>query len=653
MKKMKITDPIARCELDKVGVDVSQLSVTIKCDDGTEETFAFRCFVPTVVDGKLQFMKDTINHLLALHEQTQGEEQDFYRWVFQMAAFYSACPDIDPRRRRSFNLKTLDYSKAFKEMAEMTHTESLPPSKRLVKFAGKTLAPTTRLIEEAIYRQPDIRIPLFWDEYVEFRERCLMDMLKLRCDFEKILRQQFENARRRIESDRCVSDKHRNRVLSRLRVEEEGEGSDFVGETLNKAERLVIQRAVQTEDKLSPHFAPLVEEAQRLQEPVTREVAEKGVEMVEADGETWTSEYENCILANFDSEAADALFDRVIKCYIDVHHMPVIESAFMTDDPLAGAEDASLVTVTCERVPGDTCGSSPVVTMRERTDENESIEWQQYTGLLFARHTRDIFYKWHMIGWIAANLVNFAECLRLVHREAERVWYGVLDYGFRQLYRRIRHLMSVPERRAFALMYLPLPVLDHRIAAWDPVLMSFFTGMGEETKAMIIMRLVFKVDEWNELRDIGKKLTELWRAYLRIYPLWVDIIQDEDREAKLEELEEKRMPLFSKCIGWNRKGDRITLGDRVARTKGKPEHVLEDLALEESRGLLNEWLKEYCTDKQAKRIVKYYRDRETVVEIAEEEGLISHQAVSESIHAGIGRIKDGLRREDKLTKCDF
>lgn len=635
MKKMKITDPIARCELVKAGVDVSHLSVTIKCDDGTEETFAFRCFVPVAIDGEYRFMKETINQLLALHEQTEGEEQNFYRWVFQMVAFRSAYPDIDPRRSRSFNLRTLDYSKAFKKMAKMTHTESLPLSKRLVKFAGKTLAPTTRLLEEAIYRQPDIRVPLFWDEYVEFRERCLMDMRELRCDFEKILRQQFEGTRRQVEADRRMSQKERSRVLSRLSAEEAGEGTGFVGETLHKAERMVIQSAGETEDKLSPHFAPLVEEAQRLQEPVARDVADKRIEMLAEDGETWTPEYENCILANFDSEAADALFDRAIKCYVDVHHMPVIESAFMTDDPPAGAVDASSVTVASESI-----------------DENESLRWQQYT-VLFARHTTDIFYKWYMVGWIATNLVNFVECLRLVHREAERVWYGVLDYGFRELYRKIRHLMTVPERRAFALMYLSLPALGHRIAAWDPMIMSFFNGMGEETQAMIIMRLVFKVDEWNELKGIGEKLTELWRAYLRVYPLWLDIIQDEDRETKVEALEEKRMPLFSKRVGWNKKGDRITLGDRVARTKGKPENLLENLVVQESRSLLDGWLKEFCTDIQAERIVKYYRDRKTVAEIAEEEGLTSHQAVSKSIHAGIERIRDGLQREGRFSKYDF
>ena len=147
-------------------------------------------------------------------------------------------------------------------------------------------------------------------------------------------------------------------------------------------------------------------------------------------------------------------------------------------------------------------------------------------------------------------------------------------------------------------------------------------------------------------KDLGKELERRWRAYLRFYPYWLEIIQDEDREAKHQKTVQSKMLSLDCPIGSDANGKILTLKDTIAAPNNKPTNLLQAMVLS-TQSTLEEWAKKYCTAKQAGHILRYFGESKTEVEIAEEDG-VSQQAVSKSIRAAVKRIREGLTRDGFL-----
>ena len=627
LKKPIATKLVARCSLGKVELDVTPISLILKAQDRTEKTFVFRCLFPEMVDGK-PFFEGLCCGLMAAFEQSQGEEKEFYCWVIQMLWFEYIFPELDERRTRPFYISSLDWvktiywtdkfrwSKTFRSMAEMTKTEGLSSVQRLKEFAKREIGPTVPLLRKAIFKQPEIDIPFSEEVYVLFREQVLREILNVMLKLKDQKREGVRELKRRIRSNKKMSRAGRQRVLAKVRAVENGQDDNFVQQVSKEFLHHLFSKSQEMEAEFATQFTDLVERARELQEPVAKELERRGIEMLSEDGEGFIPEAAECIKQQFDKAAVDALLDDLILRYEKVCMIPSREAVEDIDEEIASFP-----------------GGLP-------------FGPQFYLGLVRTRETGDILEKWNALGWVSVELVNRNECVRRLCREAEAVWLGVLEFGFKQVYRKISGLLSIPDRRAYALMYFRQPIFDYGIAAFDPVIMSFFNGMDKETRAMIIMRMVFKVDGWDGMKAIGKELEERWRAYLWIYPFWVVILETDEEEHQQEKRELKKTRLPSELIR-GQEGETITVGEVVADIKGESDNLLQNLVLEERRGLMEEWMGKHCTRKQVAHILKRYRDGKTEVAIAEEEG-VSHQAVSKSINTAIRSIREGLKREGKF-----
>jgi hypothetical protein len=396
--------------------------------------------------------------------------------------------------------------------------------------------------------------------------------------------------------------------------------------------RSVMEEALEIENRQSPQFADLVQEARRLQEPVSREVAETQIERLAGDGVSLTPEYISCIQARLDTSAVDRLLWQTILRFEEVFGLEPLRGIQLIDlpesiDDIMSPDDNEIVS------PDDVEATIDEAIPQEPEFEEYLCFWSAYLS-------DDILEKWSMVCWITAHLINRNECVRLLQREAESVYHGVLDYAFKEAYRKIRRRMTVPERRAYALLYFRQPLFNYHVAVTNPIIMSFFTNMDAETQTLILLVLVFKMREWGGEKDLDKELERRWRAYLRFYPYWLDIIQYEDREAKRQQTTQKCMLSLHHPDPADKGGKRLTLEDRLSDPKTRPANILQAIILENG-AMVEDWAQKYCTPKQASHVVGRFRDGKTEAEIAKEDG-ISQQAVSKSIRAACKRIREGL-----------
>jgi len=630
MGKQTVSDAVLHSDLEQVEFHIEPLTLTLTGKNGLREAFALRVFVPECVPGGCQFITDMIFRLRVMLERTTGEEHDFYQYAIQMLRFYLIYPELDPHRTRHFNLKTLDHSETFRGLAAHTRTKRLTQPERLIKFAGETTDPTSRLLLNAIYIRPDLSSPLMHPDYIAFREQCLSEMMSVMEWIEGMKRDAIEQLRRGIESDPTLSADQRSQQLDTLASLLAGEAGAELREICQDVERLVLKEALELEDRQSVRFADLVQEARRLQEPIGREVAEKHIELLAEDGVSLTPEYASCIQERLDTSAVNWLLWQTILRFEEVYGL----------EPLRDLELVDL--------PGDLDELVLDEDLEEQIDQelSQEPEFEEYLGFWQAYLSDDILEKWYMTCWITAHLVNRNECIRMLQREAESVYHGVLDYAFREIYRKIRRHMTVPERRAYALLYFRLPIFNPHVAVMNPIIMSFFADMDEQTQTLVLLVLVFKRREWGGEKDLDKELERRWRAYLKFYPAWLEIIQDDDREAKRQQTIQKCTLSLHHPDRHDKGGKKLTLEDRLPDPKSRPANLLQAIILG-NRGTIEEWAQKYCTPIQSAHVLRRFRDEKTQEEIAKEEG-ITQQAVSKSILGACNRIREGLIRDGIL-----
>ncbi len=233
------------------------------------------------------------------------------------------------------------------------------------------------------------------------------------------------------------------------------------------------------------------------------------------------------------------------------------------------------------------------------------------------------FQKWCEIICCAQHMLLQREYARLGMRNAIRMYHMLLGYVFVRAYRGLRRQMTAEEKRAFLFMYLPHPDLDHRAPTSDPVLHGFWRGMDTETRDLLLQVIVFRVKEG------AGDLERRWRAYLKAFPSWTEIVRDEDRSAK----------------------KRGTISLETPVKGGGTERMFRDLVRDtKSRGVdsaivFQSYLDKYCSPKQRERLIKYFCEDKTHREIAEEEG-VSQPAVTKSINGVLRRIEQDWMEDE-------
>ena len=586
-------------DLEQLGFTTIPVRIT-STDPKTEpRAFSLRLLLPKAGDETNLGWE----HLLTMAQQATGADRTFYQWVMRMVQFYQVAAELDPHQVRRFNLDTLDHSDTFRHMAKMTGLRGTPSVDRLITFAGETITPTAQLLHEAIYEQAEIHVPFSQPLYLRFRKKLLAEFEEVQDELAQIRQNAITRKRQKVPSDKRLSSQH--------------------------VWGLLLKTAAQIEARHAAQFTDLVEEAVRLQAPIADEMDAQHLVRVEADGATLTPQYVACIKAQLDIEAVNRLLWRTIERY---------EQAF----EIAPLRSLELIEISESVLEGESCVDD---VPDDPTPPPHTPEFEQYLSLWSAYKTDDVLEKWHVLCWITTNLVNRTECLRLLHREAEAIYHGLVNYTFTECYRAIRRHLTRPERRAYALLYFGLPHLYPHIAFMDPVIRSFFTGMDEDTRTLIFLVLIFKVRQWKD-RVLDQELERRWRAYLRLYPHWVGIIQEEDREAKHQQTAQRTTASFQDVVGIDKSGAAWRLEETVFDPKNTPANLLQAIVREE-QGELESWAHTYCAPKQATHVIKYFRDHNTEAQIAQKDG-ITQQAVNKSLHAGIERIAAGLRRDGLL-----
>ncbi len=575
MGTLVIPDAVPNCDLERVELEYQTLSLALAGNGRIEETIDIRVMLAPVVDEKplLEFASDGLGELL---DQTEGEEQEFYTWVLMMLAFHLLCPELDQMRRRRFNVKTLRTSETLRELAQTTRTKGHTYPERLLRFAGVSAVPTTRLLQEAIYVRPDLALPLSEKHYLEFRDQFFSEIQRISAKVERIGQEAVRDLRRKLESDDTWPPEKRVEALQRLQVMEQEPSSPERLAGWQKAMRFLVEKALEIETETAGRFADLVEQARTLQEPVSREVEHSGLRMLAEDGESFTDEYADCICRNFKIEAADSLLDQLIARYMEVFQIPQCQLVTVPDDFPVGAEDCLAQQ---ELTPND-------------PDSNPAFDEE-----------------------------------------------GDLPV------RKIRHHLTYLERRVFKLMYFRQPIFGYRIAAMDPVILSFVTGMDDETQLLTFLVLVLKRRQLETGDDLAGELERRWRAFLRFYPYWLMIVQDEDCQRKRGQTIQTKTLYLDAPGPANKNGDWQTLKDRLPDPKGRPADVLQAF-VSESGGRLAEWAARYCSEAQARYITRYAAGV-TEIQIARECG-VSQPAVSKGIRVACQRIRDGLRQDGLL-----
>jgi hypothetical protein len=216
--------------------------------------------------------------------------------------------------------------------------------------------------------------------------------------------------------------------------------------------------------------------------------------------------------------------------------------------------------------------------------------------------------------------------MRLLQREAEDAYAEAMGLAADQVFRRVRGHLTREERRAFRLMYLPNPWLDGRVAVVEPLAWSFALEMDEETQRLLLGVLVRKAADEKDQTELKCR----WQAFLRFYPHWLDMVRDDEREARRQRRDRKRGGVSAEHV----KDSREKKSDMASHF-----HMVQD-------GQLFVWVARYCTGTEAEYVLAYFRDGQTEPEIAARKG-VRQQAVNKSIQKGLRRLRAGLVR-DKL-----
>jgi len=235
---------------------------------------------------------------------------------------------------------------------------------------------------------------------------------------------------------------------------------------------------------------------------------------------------------------------------------------------------------------------------------------------------------WDALTWIRENLVNRNECVRLLLREAEWVLHFLLELALHNRYVTMRAHMTVPERRLFQFLYRRSPSFNGRIPGVDEIGRSFILGIDEQNVETLLEVIGFRGSPKQR-----EELQHRWKSYLHLYPFWCDLMQFDDRESKRRVRETQFTPAIE--------------SELVAEVSTVDIPQLPRGLVDASIDSVEQLAVRYCTEIQRKYLVLAFVNQLSQTEIATKFG-VSQQAVSKAISSGMGRIRDGLIKDEMI-----
>lgn len=592
---------------EQYDLDVEHLSFGVgKGEEEKERKFTLRIFFP-----KGPIIENFMSRLCYMEQRARGEEQAFFRWATRMLKLYFLFPPKEHVRERQFCLQTRAYPKKYSEMFEHIFKEESTTDMSSIgrmKYVRDDKG-TEKLLRKAIFVKPDLEVPLSLKNYVKFRDTILDEMDGI----EKWMDTEIKKR-------------------AGLRKKDVGAQEEIV-KRKKKAFQILFKEARDLEEETAKKYRSVTEKAKDLYEKY-EPLALKGPEYLRKQ---------------FNVSEFNSLLEEVIRLY---------EAKTKNDIKIKPTKNAVLV--------------------NGRPIENLSmINRQILLHLQHAKLTDNVKEKWDTLVWILQNLISRTECVTLIQLEAESVFLGSIDYLMKEIYRKIRQELTPPERRLFALMWFRYyPVLGNsprypflaRICAIDPVINGFFNGVDDRTRCLVLLVLAYRIKTW-ENQNLKRELSWRWKAYLNLYPYWLEVIRMDEREDKKEErLSRRCISLYSSYGDDNPNG--ISLIEKIPnispdqwfRPEGIPlikknsyispdqlrlyEEIFDTKDTKDVE--LPSLIDKYCTKRQAEILkMKFIGEGMTEQKIADRIG-IRQPTVSEHIAAGVQKIQRGLEEEGLL-----
>ncbi len=581
-------------------VESSTLSVTIRRDGvAAPEDFSVRVFMAKAT-GFVQYLRELL-------EELGQEDPHAAAWLVTFLGLHGRGHELDRRRSRSFSIRSLEHCKPVQDAVKLSGVRAEPAAEQLVRIAGSVSSPRGDLLADALYEQPEIRLGLSAEEYAEVRDELLGDLVRIQGELAEMMDDVVGKARAELAGDRGLSEAERAEALAAFdAVVPQAAEAEFAG-IWEEFERDALREVLATEEKTTAPFAGLVEASRRILDAVVGEATARGVEVGEG-----REDFAAVIRDRLEPGAANKIFWQAIQGYEAAFGLEPVREAELVEVPEdAGEED------------GDVRGDDP-----------QAQRHGEYLWLWWAYRSEDVLEKWDALVWIARELASRNECLRLLAREAEDAYHAVLERYFKAIYRRIRGRLTKPERRAFGLLHFRLPAFGYRIAILEPVVTGFFKGMDEESKALVILGILFRVCEWNGVK-LSSELERRWRAYLRLYPTWVELARDEERQRRQRN-------------GWRRRARPLETAGQAAPAPSPGGGEASADSMVPGDGGVESWARRYCPPERARCVIRRFVDGWTEEQIAEEEG-ISQQGVSGRLRRTFEEIRRGLERDGVVS----
>lgn len=554
---------------------------------GTLTTKRLRLFLPEGIEiGRPAFVDAIATRLVAAGGRLPPSVYfDCQRWVSAIL-LQDIKSRLDPRRRRTFMLSSLRASEksvgkrrkydTFNELRRQPELRDLTNLELLLKLAGETSEGTVDLIEQAIFLKP---------------------VIELTESFKQLLKFDHDVKGQRDELHQLITE-----VIKVF-----GNGSQV---DTKQAKPVRIARGI-----LFDVFGSTLATRESKRPPIT--LPKPDIAAVDLPAEC-----ENAWKRFSSVEEHLSQYDEMISL-VRSHLQPIAKalgqqsiSALLRDDRLA---------IVDERLGVDVVNELLARIIHVYDEEGKARKRKRHDRLRVAPLKKvlengDRLQKWCEILFCTQHMLLHREYARLSLRNAIRRYHLMLGYVFLLAYRSLRGQMTAAEKRAFLLMYLPHPELGHLVPAFDPVLRGFWKGMNKETRGLLLE--VVALRQMEREGDLDRR----WRSYLRAFPSWTEIVQDEDRLEKKRKEESLEKPALGKG------GAGMTLRDLV------PDEKAEDI---DSEMEFQAYLDNYCSPKQRERMNKYFREGKTHQEIASEEG-VSQVAITKSINHVLERIAEDV-----------
>ncbi len=611
-----VEDRVPDSKYRSVELEVYELGIKLTDEDTETETdYSVKLHIPLKVNGHFDFHENLIYRIGKMLEDATGFTRDFYSDMILNLQFYLLCPPSFFVFERNFEIATFGYKPAFLELAEYLDKKD-QPNIDLLKEVGKTDAEFSELFDYATYKAPPVS-PTFSDRcYAEFKRMFFDELLQVNMKVQEIKEQAFDELIKQVSENKGMKENEKNLAIEKL--QRAAENDERFLDITSTAIRNILSEAIRGEAESDEKNSAFADRAFKMILKIANGV----------DFSAPENEISAILESRFDLIEYSELLGSIIAWYEKEYRIPPLQKKGATP-----VEFEKLVEQTVQQAKTD---PTPL----------------QHLALIEAMRTENFFDKLKMLVWISDNFTNRLAYVERMYRDAATVYHAVISWGYQEVYKKIRHILTREEKRAYKLMFFPHSYFGNRIAAQEPRVRGFIFGMDDETILLGMAGLIFREKSVAGYEDALAELEKRWKAYLRVYPCWAVTVLDEERIEKSDSTYTRRVTSLYKSVrvyDSDRKGEkRITLEDKLSGPEEwEPEHIIDMLTTQPDNPDLHKWVNDYCT-KQQRGVIKTmfltgsFIGLNQCAEIVE----LAPSTIRNHLKAGILNIREHLVRDN-------